>query len=185
MGPCQLFLQSQSCTCQARHSLIKLVNASPLLGFPKRNHSRKHRRLPIAATHLRSLSQRCALFLPCHTANLSSTRKCRIIILFMRAGLLGCNSSRNTNWALLPSCSRACLPGCALALLLPRWSVIFKLRLSAGVIYSPFKQTLCIHCRFGHIFATQRGETNQKQTMFEIVSRPTTPSYFALMWGFG
>lgn len=37
----------------------------------------------------------------------------------MRAGLQGCISSQNTNWALLPSCSRACLLGWPLTLLLP------------------------------------------------------------------
>lgn len=77
----------------------------------------------------------------------------------MRAGLLGCKSSRNTNWALLPSCSQAAFQAkhlhfCSLGRMLSSSCG------SVTVIYSSFKQTQCKHCRFpcpSPIFATLRG----------------------------
>lgn len=75
----------------------------------------------------------------------------------MRAGLLGCNSSRNTNWAFLQSCSLTASQAKHLHFCSPG-RVLSSSRGSAAVIYSPFKQMLCIHCMlFCHILATQKG----------------------------
>lgn len=151
-GPCLpfffFFLRFQSSTCQARHSLIKLVNtlSSPRLPTGvEGNHRRMHPRPPIPAAHPGSPSYLCALFLPCHTANLSITGNTALSYYLWE--LAFCDAAQAgipIELSRLPaprSSSRAehlhcCSPGRVLS---PSWG-------SVGVIYSPFKQTPRKHC---------------------------------------
>ncbi len=118
--------------------------------------------LPIPATHLGSLSQQCALFLLCHTANLSSTGNTVLSYYLWRLAF------RDATQAGMPielSCSPA-LRTASRAKHLHYCShgrVLSSSRGSAGVIYSPFKQPLCIHCRlFRHIYLPTKSGTNHR-----------------------
>lgn len=156
MGPCHPLSQSQSCTCQARHSLIKLVNALHLPGFrlvvnaiaPGR--PRGCRSLPLTSGNPHS-TVLCSS--SCHTANLSSTGNTVLSYYLwgpafwdaIQAGIpiaLSCRPApRPASWAK----HLRHLPG-----------VVFKLRFSGCHLSRHCAHTVGAFCQ-SPIFATRRG----------------------------
>lgn len=158
------------CTCQTWHSLIKLVNTCSSPRLPtgdERSNPEMHPPLPILATHLGSLSEYCALFLSCHTANLSSSGNTALSYYLWglafwdatQAGIpieLSCRSApRPASWA---KHLHFCSPGRVLS---SSWG-------SVGVIYSPFKQPLCIHCTAGAFLSALCSQLRGKRTAVQM-----------------